>query len=186
MIIKDKNKLQQKCKQVTDFNNAEKIAAELLNELSNSKTGIGLAANQIGYDKRICVVNVKEPIVLINPKIIDKLRYCYVNNIDVMMNTAASQRKKEWYIKAFKANPNATWIFGIDGLPSESHKYRVNQHGVKLFNIMKMAASMDIDTVWQYLVFDYNKDHIDEAKVMCGNKITFLLRTPRDFQSGPS
>ena len=51
---------------------------------------------------------------------------------------------------------------------------------------MKMAASMDIDTVWQYLVFDYNKDHIDEAKVMCGNKITFLLRTPRDFQSGPS
>ena len=28
--------------------------------------------------------------------------------------------------------------------------------------------------------------HIDEAKVMCGNKITFLLRTPRDFQSGPS
>ena len=51
---------------------------------------------------------------------------------------------------------------------------------------MKMAASMDIDTVWQYLVFDYNKDHIDEAKLMCGNKITFSLRTPRDFQSGPS
>ena len=78
MIIKDKNKLKQKCKTVTDFENAEKIAAELLNELSLSKTGIGLAANQIGYNERICVVNVKEPIVLINPKIIDKSKETYI------------------------------------------------------------------------------------------------------------
>ena len=31
-----------------------------------------MAANQIGINKRICVINVKEPIVLINPVIIDK------------------------------------------------------------------------------------------------------------------
>ena len=72
MIIKDINKLKQKCKEVTDFEDGEKIAAELLSELAESKKGIGLSANQIGYDKRICVVNVKEPLVLINPKIIDK------------------------------------------------------------------------------------------------------------------
>ena len=78
MIITDKNKLKQKCIEVTDFKEAEKIAAELLSELSNSKKGIGLAANQIGYDKRICVVNVKEPLVLINPKIIDKSKETFV------------------------------------------------------------------------------------------------------------
>jgi len=78
VIIKDISKLKHKCKEVTDFKNAEKIAAELLNELSNSKNGIGLAANQIGYDERICVVNVKEPIVLINPKIIDKSKETFV------------------------------------------------------------------------------------------------------------
>ena len=78
MIITDKNKLKQKCIEVTDFTEAEKIAAELLSELSNSKKGIGLAANQIGYDKRICVVNVKEPLVLINPKIIDKSKETFV------------------------------------------------------------------------------------------------------------
>tara|TARA_Y100000361_G_scaffold144707_1_gene153015 strand:- start:679 stop:1254 length:576 start_codon:yes stop_codon:yes gene_type:complete len=72
VIIKDINKLKQKCKEVTDFEDGEKIAAELLSELAESKKGIGLSANQIGYDKRICVVNVKEPLVLINPKIIDK------------------------------------------------------------------------------------------------------------------
>ena len=72
MIIKDKNKLKTKCEKITDELEGEKIAAELLTELANSKKGIGLAANQIGYNKRVCVVNVKEPLVLINPKIIDK------------------------------------------------------------------------------------------------------------------
>ena len=124
---------------------------------------------------------VSDPIF--HPQFIEFLEYSIDKDVDV--HTAASHKSSEWYKKAFDANPNATWIFGIDGLPNESHKYRVNQDGIKLFNIMKMAASMDIDTVWQYLVFDYNKDHIDEARVMCGNKITFSLRPPRDFKSGP-
>jgi len=49
----------------------EAIAAKLLQELSNSKLGIGLAAPQIGITKRVCVINVKEPIVLINPKMLE-------------------------------------------------------------------------------------------------------------------
>ena len=49
----------------------EAIAVKLLKELSNSKTGIGIAAPQIGITKRVCVINVKEPIVLINPEIIE-------------------------------------------------------------------------------------------------------------------
>ena len=49
----------------------EMIAVNLLKELSTSKTGVGLAAPQIGITKRVCVINVKEPIVLINPEIIE-------------------------------------------------------------------------------------------------------------------
>lgn len=33
--------------------------------------GVGLAANQIGLDVRACVINVKEPLVLINPVVIE-------------------------------------------------------------------------------------------------------------------
>jgi peptide deformylase len=33
--------------------------------------GVGLAANQIGLDVRACVINVKEPLVLINPRVTD-------------------------------------------------------------------------------------------------------------------
>jgi len=72
MIIKDKMKLQEKCSPVS-VKEGEEIAVKILGELKNSKTpGVGLAANQIGINKRVCVVNVKEPIVLINPKIVEK------------------------------------------------------------------------------------------------------------------
>jgi peptide deformylase len=72
MIIKDKNKLKTKCSPVS-IKEGEEIAVRLLHELRNSENkGIGLAANQIGINKRVCVVNVKEPLVLINPEIIER------------------------------------------------------------------------------------------------------------------
>lgn len=46
------------------------IVEKLFLTLSAADSGIGLAANQIGIAKRVCVVNVREPIALINPKII--------------------------------------------------------------------------------------------------------------------
>jgi peptide deformylase len=54
-----------------DVEEGEIIGAKLLQELSNSKNGIGLAAPQIGITKRVCVINVKEPLVFINPEIIE-------------------------------------------------------------------------------------------------------------------
>ena len=49
----------------------EKIATELFEILNKRKDGIGLAANQVGINKRVAVLNVKEPIVLINPMIVE-------------------------------------------------------------------------------------------------------------------
>ena len=48
------------------------IARELFQILNKRGDGIGLAANQVGIDASVAVVNVKEPIVLINPKIVRK------------------------------------------------------------------------------------------------------------------
>ena len=45
------------------------IAKDLLNILAERKDGIGLAANQVGIDAAVAVVNVKEPLILINPVI---------------------------------------------------------------------------------------------------------------------
>ena len=73
MIVKDIEQLKTKCEPVSAFNfgEGEEIGAKLLKTLAESKNGIGLAANQIGINKRVCVVNVKEPIVLVNPVIVE-------------------------------------------------------------------------------------------------------------------
>ena len=70
MIIKDKIKLQEKCSPVS-VKEGEEIGVRLLHELRNSENGIGLAANQIGINRRVCIINVKEPLVLINPTIVN-------------------------------------------------------------------------------------------------------------------
>jgi len=77
VIIKDKNKLQEKCSPVS-VKEGEEIGVRLLHELRESENGIGLAANQIGIQKRVCVINVKEPLVLINPKIVEKSKEQFV------------------------------------------------------------------------------------------------------------
>ena len=48
------------------------IATELLQILNEKKDGIGLAANQVGIDAAVAVLNVREPLILINPEIISK------------------------------------------------------------------------------------------------------------------
>ena len=71
MIIKDRKELEIKCSPVS-VKEGEEIGVRLLHELRESENGIGLAANQIGINKRVCVVNVNNPIVLINPEIIER------------------------------------------------------------------------------------------------------------------
>ena len=46
------------------------IATELFQILNKRKDGIGLASNQVGIDAQVAVVNVREPLILINPKTI--------------------------------------------------------------------------------------------------------------------
>lgn len=54
------------------------ISNEEINEISvklfqtlKEHNGTGLSANQIGIQKRICVVNVDNPLILVNPQIVD-------------------------------------------------------------------------------------------------------------------
>ena len=67
---KEKNPLiNKKLKEVTVEEGFE-IAKILLETLNERQDGVGLAANQVGIDAAVAVVNVREPIILINPKII--------------------------------------------------------------------------------------------------------------------
>ena len=70
-LIQDPSKLKTKV-EPTPFTQEEidEISVTLLQELKKHG-GIGLSANQIGINKRACVINVKEPLVLINPRVVE-------------------------------------------------------------------------------------------------------------------
>ena len=70
-LKEDNPVIQKKLRRVT-VEEGEKIATELFEILNKRKDGIGLAANQVGIDAAVAVLNVREPIVLINSKIISK------------------------------------------------------------------------------------------------------------------
>ena len=60
--------INKKLKEVT-VDEGLSIAKDLFNILAERKDGIGLAANQVGIDAAVAVVNVREPLILINPVI---------------------------------------------------------------------------------------------------------------------
>tara|TARA_B100000212_G_scaffold299031_1_gene243539 strand:- start:532 stop:1152 length:621 start_codon:yes stop_codon:yes gene_type:complete len=104
-----------------------------------------------------------------------------------VVHTAASHKKEEWYRKAFEANTEAYWTFGIDGLPKDSHKYRKNQDGEHLFKMACMAAKMGLLVKWQYLIFSYNENNIEEARQLAkdNNLILELQKSSRFWEGDP-
>ena len=70
-LTHDNPLINKKLKEVT-LEEGNIIATELFQILNKRKDGIGLAANQVGIDAQVAVLNVTEPLVLINPKIIRK------------------------------------------------------------------------------------------------------------------
>lgn len=111
-----------------------------------------------------------------HPKFLEMLEMTVKYKNEVVIHNASSAKSKDWYIKAFKSNPNARWVFGIDGLPEESCLYRVNQDGVKLFNIMVESKKyLNKKPVWQFIVFSYNEDHIEQAKQIADKNGVYFM-----------
>ena len=95
------------------------IAKNLFNVLNERKDGIGLAANQVGIDASVAVVNVREPIILINPKIIevwDKIPY-YEGCLSYPKKGVQTERYKNIIIKTEQDESN--WYFSGEENPSD-------------------------------------------------------------------
>ena len=101
---------------------------------------------------------------------------------EVSIHTAVSLPPIEFYREAWKIRPDATWVFGIDGMPEDSNKYRVNQDGQKLFDIMLECAKVaTAPPVWQYIIFSYNEKDIAKAQEIAdkNNLRLKLIKTSR-------
>ncbi len=70
-IVTNAESLKSVCQETT-LEEGEKIGKLLLSVLDDTPNGAGLAANQIGIQKRVCAVRVgkRKPFFLINPEIV--------------------------------------------------------------------------------------------------------------------
>ena len=93
------------------------IATELFQILNQRRDGIGLAANQVGIDAQVAVVNVIEPLVLINPKIIsleNEINY-YEGCLSFPKKGVHTKRYRDVHITT--AQSESGWFFsGADSL----------------------------------------------------------------------
>jgi len=72
MFVGDRKVLSKKCKPCVTIRQGKVLGARLLEILANEKGACGLAANQVGVDAAVCVINVLKPLILINPRITGK------------------------------------------------------------------------------------------------------------------
>ena len=103
----------------------------------------------------------------------------------IRIHTNGWGKKISWWKKTFELslNDRIEWIFGLDGLPHQSHNYRVNQKGEEVFEVMKLGSSMGCNITWQWIIFGYNQNNIKEGfDLAIKYNINFLLRHSMRFE----
>ena len=121
-----------------------KIAEELLNILSERKDGIGLAANQVGIDARVAVVNVREPLILINPVITeqwDDIIY-YEGCLSYEGKGVDTKRFKNVIIHT--EQEESDWYFSGATNPSEGKGSWEQEQNIKKDNELRLLESICI------------------------------------------
>lgn len=122
-----------------------------------------------------------------HPNFIKFLNLCDFFKKNISVHTANSHKSLEWYKEAFESNKNAEWHFGISGLPKDSHLYRKNQDGEKLFEIMLLAKKiLHKKPIWQYIIFSYNENDIETAKQIAKKEqviLRLLMSTRFDYKN---
>ena len=109
--FKEDNPLIQKKLRRVSVEEGYEIATKLFQVLNKKGDGIGLAANQVGIDASVAVVNVKEPIVLVNPEIVSKeeeIRY-YEGCLSYPKKGCHTKRYKTIEVKVDNMESNMTF-----------------------------------------------------------------------------
>ena len=136
--FKKENPLIQKKLRSVTVEEGYDIARKLFQILNKRGDGIGLAANQVGIDASVAVVNVKEPIVLINPEIVRKeeeTRY-YEGCLSFPKKGCHTKRYKIVEVKVDNMESNMT--FGAGDTETDLLESVCVQHEIDHLNGMRI------------------------------------------------
>ena len=180
-IVTDKIKLS---KVVTDLpkNKTEEdvISAALFTALEKEK-GFGLSANQIGVDKRMCVINIKEPMVLVNPKIVKRSEEA-VQYIESCLSLPKTMRKPKNTVRSISITVETDNLGTVEFGPDEKDKIGTEGHNYFADEglLECVVAQHEIDHLDGILITDsvraYNIQRVSEKKFGRNDKV--MIKSP--------
>ena len=102
---------------------------------------------------------------IFHPRFLDWIAWCKDQHKKVKIHTNGQAGARLWEQLAGKLNYDDTVILGIDGLPHDFMKYRIN---ARWNNIEACADALagHVDLRWQYIVFSYNQHEVEQARLM--------------------
>ena len=140
--------INKKLKEVTIDEGLE-IATILFETLNKRQDGVGLAANQVGIDAAVAVVNVRKPIILINPKVVeqwDEIDY-YEGCLSYPKKGVNTKRYKNIIIKTEQIESNL-YFSGAEN-PSDGkgswEKEQQNKEDTELRTLEAVCVQHEID-----------------------------------------
>ena len=156
------------------------IATKLFSILNERKDGIGLAANQVGIDARVAVLDVREPLILINPEIISKeveipyyegcLSYpgkgCHTKRYrDIIISTA--QEESNWYFSGVDKGEDGMGSWEMDK-KTQGKELRILeavcvQHEIDHLNGMRILDRA-VDTTIRFTEKKIGRNHLVTIK----------------------
>ena len=115
-------------------------------------------------DKTISLCgNYGDPIYY--PHIFDMITYFKDAGAIISLATNGSYKTQDWWQQlASMLDDRDTVIFGIDGLPENFTKYRINADWLSIKVGIDILTKTNIITKWQYIPFSFNETNIDEAR----------------------
>ena len=178
--FKKENPLIQKKLRSVTVEEGYDIARKLFQILNKRGDGIGLAANQVGIDASVAVVNVKEPIVLINPEIIKKeeeTRY-YEGCLSFPKKGCHTKRYKIVEVKVDNMESNMTFGAGdtdLDLLESVCVQHEIDHlNGMRILDrAMELTIRRDKPKIGRNQLVTIKKD--DEEQTLKYKKIQKYL-----------
>ena len=181
------------------------IAEKLFQILNERGDGIGLAANQVGIDAQVAVVNVREPLVLINPKIISKeTPITYYEGClsypgqgvstqryrDIEIKTEQSESK--WYFSGAEENSQGKSVWDKGNMQQDQENRILEsvciQHEIDHLNGVTIFDRIVNNTIKREIKYGRNEKVTiqkgSESKVLKYKKAQFLLNEGWEIING--
>ena len=154
--FKKDNPLIQKRLREVSIEEGLKIATELFQILNERKDGIGLAANQVGIDARVAVLNVREPVILINPEIISKEIEIPFYEGCLSFPSKGCHTKRYETIEVKTAQIEGSWMFsGVDK----------GEAGMGSWEIDKKKQNRELRTL-EAVCVQHEIDHLNGMRIL--------------------